>query len=122
MRTKAAVTVAATLEGEDGGVMNGAWGTDVRNADGLIVVSDMATGFWAFRMAVHWLVIGAPRSDGFKGWNGLDWGQPNISSVQDWENGPEYQATFERSGLGKRTGISGTCALPQVGDSRFNEV
>ena len=68
------------LEGEDDGVMNGAWGTDVRNADGLIVVSDMVTGFWAFRM------------EGFKGWNGLDWGQPNISSVQDWENGPEYQA------------------------------
>jgi hypothetical protein len=68
------------LEGEDEGVMSGAWGTDVRNADGLIVVSDMVTGFWAFRM------------EGFKGWNGLDWGQPNISSVQDWENGPEYQA------------------------------
>ncbi len=68
------------LEGEEDGVMNGAWGTDVRNADGLIVVSDMVTGFWAFRM------------EGFKGWNGLDWGQPNISSVQDWENGPEYQA------------------------------
>ena len=68
------------LEGEDEGVMSGAWGTDVRNADGLIVVSDMVTGFWAFRM------------EGFNGWNGLDWGQPNISSAQDWENGPEYQA------------------------------
>jgi hypothetical protein len=68
------------LEGEEDGVMSGAWGTDVRNADGLIVVSDMVTGFWAFRM------------EGFKGWNGLDWGQPNISSAQDWENGPEYQA------------------------------
>ena len=61
-------------------VMMGAWGIDVRNADGLIVVSDMVTGFWAFRM------------EGFQGWNGLDWGVPNISSVQDWENGPQYQA------------------------------
>ena len=68
------------LEGDEDGVMNGAWGTDVRNADGLIVVSDMVTGFWAFRM------------EGFNGWNGLDWGVPNISSVQDWENGPAYQA------------------------------
>jgi hypothetical protein len=55
---------------------NGAFGVDVRNADGLIVVSDMSTGFWTFRM------------DGFQGWNGADWGMPNISSVQDWENGP----------------------------------
>jgi hypothetical protein len=49
---------------------------DVRNADGLIVISDMATGFWAFKWR------------GFDGWNGHDWGVPNISSVQDWENGP----------------------------------
>ena len=58
-------------------VCNGAFGVDVRNADGLIVISDMATGFWAFK----W--------QGFDGWNGNDWGVPNISSVQDWENGPE---------------------------------
>ena len=45
-------------------------------ADGLIVLSDMSTGFWAFRM------------DGFSGWNGEDWGMPNISSAQDWEHGP----------------------------------
>lgn len=51
------------------GVYNGAWGVDVRNYDGLIVTSDMTTGFWAFRM------------DGFDGWTG-------ISSVQDWDNGP----------------------------------
>jgi len=57
-------------------VFNGAWGVDVRNADGLIVVSDMSTGFWAFRM------------EGFQGWNGEDWGMPDISSVQDWEKGP----------------------------------
>ena len=52
---------------------NGAFGVDVRNADGLIVISDMSTGFWTFRM------------DGFQGWNGDDWGYPNISSAQDWD-------------------------------------
>ncbi|MBI4419939.1 MAG: hypothetical protein HY560_03870 [Gemmatimonadetes bacterium] len=55
----------------------GAWGVDVRNADGLIVVSDIATGFWAFKM------------DGFEGWNGHQWGMPNQSSAQDWDNGPD---------------------------------
>jgi hypothetical protein len=55
---------------------NGAFGVDVRNEDGLIVISDSWTGFWTFRM------------DGFDGWNGEDHGMPNISSVQDWENGP----------------------------------
>ena len=54
-------------------VINGAFGVDVRNADGLIVISDMTTGFWTFRM------------DGFNGWNGENWGVPNISSVQEWE-------------------------------------
>jgi len=54
-------------------VINGAFGVDVRNADGLIVISDMTTGFWTFRM------------DGFNGWNGEDWGVPNISSVQKWD-------------------------------------
>ena len=53
-------------------VFNGAFGVDVRNADGLIVVSDMSTGFWTFRM------------DGFRGWNGADWGVPNVSSAQPW--------------------------------------
>jgi hypothetical protein len=61
-------------------VNTGAWGVDIRNSDGLIVVSDMVTGFWVFEM------------EGFSGWNGLDWGMPNISSVQDWENGPEVQS------------------------------
>ncbi len=55
-------------------VINGAFGVDVRNADGLIVVSDMSTGFWTFRM------------EGFSGWNGEDWGMPNISSVQKWDD------------------------------------
>jgi hypothetical protein len=57
-------------------VFNGAFGVDVRNADGLIVVSDMTTGIWTFKM------------EGFQGWNGADWGMPNISSAQDWDNGP----------------------------------
>ncbi len=59
------------------GVYDGAWGVDVRNVDGLIVISDITTGFWALKM------------DGFDGWNGHDWGMPNISSVQDWDNGPD---------------------------------
>jgi hypothetical protein len=60
-----------------GGTNNGAFGVDVRNADGLIVISDMTTGFWAFKM------------DGFDGWNGHQWGMPNNSSAQDWDNGPD---------------------------------
>ncbi len=59
----------------------GAWGVDIRNSDGLIVVSDMSTGLWVFRM------------EGFESWNGLDWGMPNISSAQDWEHGPVVQST-----------------------------
>ena len=73
------------LQGEDlggairdgGGIYDGAWGIDIRNADGLIVVSDYRTGFWAFKM------------DGFDGWNGHQWGMPNASSAQDWDNGPD---------------------------------
>ena len=53
------------------------FGVDVRNADGLIVTSDYRIGFFAFRM------------DGFDGWNGHQWGLPNISSAQDWDNGPD---------------------------------
>jgi hypothetical protein len=62
-------------------ICNGAFGVDVRNADGLIVVSDMASGFWVFRM------------EGFEGWNGEDWGMPNISSVQNWDQGPRAIGT-----------------------------
>lgn len=56
---------------------NGAFGIDVRNYDGLIVVSDMVTGLSLLKM------------DGFDGWHGSDHGMPNISSVQDWDHGPQ---------------------------------
>lgn len=58
------------------GMFQGAFGIDVRNADGLIAISDMSTGLWLFRM------------DGFSGWNGEQWGVPNVSSVQNWDQGP----------------------------------
>jgi hypothetical protein len=61
-------------------VEQGAFGVDVRNYDGLIALSDMRTGLWLFRM------------DGFNGWNGKDYGQPNISSVQDYAHGPVVAA------------------------------
>jgi hypothetical protein len=56
---------------------NGAFGIDVRNYDGLIVVTDMVTGLSLMKM------------DGFDGWHGADHGMPNISSVQDWDHGPQ---------------------------------
>jgi len=58
-------------------VEQGAFGVDVRNYDGLVVLSDMRTGLWLFKV------------DGFNGWNGHDYGMPNISSVQDWDRGPD---------------------------------
>jgi len=66
--------LGSEVEGRPG-MFNGAFGVDVRNADGLIVVSDMSTGFWAFRM------------EGFDGWDGASWGMPDISSAQKWETG-----------------------------------
>ena len=62
---------------EGRGSANGAFGVEVRNADGLIFVSDMSEGLYVLKM------------DGFDGWNGRQWGMPNISSAQDWDNGPE---------------------------------
>jgi hypothetical protein len=56
--------------------MNGAGDIDVRNADGLIVVTDYTTGLWTFHF------------DGFDGWNGKQFRMPNISKEQDWGNGP----------------------------------
>ena len=58
-------------------VMQGAFGVDVRNYDGLVAISDMRTGLHLFKM------------DGFNGWKGEDHGMPNISSVQDWDRGPK---------------------------------
>jgi hypothetical protein len=68
---------AQTPGGRSNSMYEGAWGVDVRNADGLIIISDFDSGFWAFKM------------DGFDGWNGHQWGMPNVSSVQDWDNGPD---------------------------------
>ncbi len=66
-------TYLGSLDADNPGVMRGSFGVDVRNEDGLIVVSDMTTGLWTFRM------------EGFQGWNGEDWGMPDISSVQKWD-------------------------------------
>ena len=66
-------TYLGNLNSENPGVMRGSFGVDVRNEDGLIVVSDMTTGLWIFRM------------EGFQGWNGDDWGMPDISSAQKWD-------------------------------------
>ncbi len=60
------------MTSNDQSVMRSAFGVHVRNADGLIVVCDMSTGLWIFRM------------EGFQGWNGEDWGVPDISSAQKW--------------------------------------
>jgi len=59
--------------GRSGPVFDGAFGVDVRNADGLIVVSDMTTGLWVLEM------------DGFGGWSGDMWGVPDVSSAQKWD-------------------------------------
>jgi hypothetical protein len=58
-------------------VMQGAFGVDIRNYDGLIAISDMRTGLHLFRM------------DGFNRWKGEDHNVPDISSVQDWDRGPK---------------------------------
>ncbi len=68
-------------------VEQGAFGVDVRNYDGLIALSDMRTGLWLFKM------------DGFNGWNGKAFGQPDISSVQDYAHGPTGTAM---SGMSNR--------------------
>jgi hypothetical protein len=66
-------------------VEQGAFGVDVRNYDGMIAIADMNSGLWLFHM------------DGFNSWNGNDFSMPNISSVQDWDNGPVKQASTKRS-------------------------
>lgn len=73
----AAYSADPSTDPRDHGVANGAWGVQVRDADGLVVVSDMTTGFWAFYV------------DGFESWNGHDWGMPDVSTAQHWDSGPE---------------------------------
>lgn len=60
--------------------LNGAADVDIRNTDGLIVLSDYTSGLWVFKI------------DGFDGWNGNNYRLPNISSEQDWDNGPVKQS------------------------------
>ena len=57
-------------------VLNGAADIDIRNADGLIVMTDYTSGLWSFHL------------EGFNGWNGKYWRMPNISEEQDWDRGP----------------------------------
>ncbi|MBI4501909.1 MAG: hypothetical protein HY700_12215 [Gemmatimonadetes bacterium] len=57
-------------------VLNGAADIDIRNADGLVVMTDYTSGLWSFRL------------EGFNGWNGRYWRMPNISEEQDWDRGP----------------------------------
>ncbi len=56
--------------------LHGAWSLDVRNADGLVVVGDLDTGLWTFRL------------EAFEGWSGHGWGVPDVSSAQHWDEGP----------------------------------
>src|SRR5256885_12404573 len=54
----------------------GGYGVDVRNADGLIVMADMHSGFWAFKL------------DGFDGRNRHHRGMPNGSTGPGSANRP----------------------------------
>ncbi len=58
-------------------LVRGAVDVDVRNADGLIIVSDAKTGLWTFRM------------DAFQWWDGAGWGMPDVSSAQHWNRGSD---------------------------------
>ena len=76
-------------------IYNGADGIMVRNTDGLILITDINTGAWFFKM------------DGFDGWNGHDWAMPNISSAQDWDHGPEGAQKPPPPPPGKRIALAG---------------
>lgn len=65
-------------------VSDGALDLDVRNHDGLVVVSDLSTGFWALRV------------EGFHGWSGEDHGVPNLSSAQHWGRNPAEVTDSDR--------------------------
>ena len=73
-------------------VFNGMFGVDVRNADGLIIGTDSASGFWVWRM------------DGFQGWNGEQWGQPDISSAQKWDEPVRRPVSSSRTRRGGEPG------------------
>ncbi len=60
----------------DNSYATGANDVDVRNADGLIVLTDYTSGLWTFHL------------DGFDGWNGKQYRMPNISKEQDWDSEP----------------------------------
>ena len=66
---------------------------------GLIVLSDMRSGLWLFKM------------DGFNGWNGHDYGMPNISSVQDWDHGPEARCQAEARAMAPARAATAVIAL-----------
>lgn len=70
-------TSSATSECDPNAGNQGAFDVEVRNRDGLVVVGDLETGLWFIDV------------EGFDGWDGHGWGIPNMSSVQDWSNGPD---------------------------------
>jgi len=63
--------------------VGGAVAVDIRNSDGLVAVGDQQTGLWLLRL------------ESFTNWDGRGWGYPNISSAQDWANGPSGSTTFD---------------------------
>ena len=71
---------------------NGTFGLDVRNADGLIVISDSRFGFWALHL------------DGFDGWNGHNWGCLTSRALRTGTMDPT-----ERPSPGKRRRGEGGC-------------
>ena len=58
----------------------------------------MRSGLWLFKF------------DGFNGWNGKDHGMPNISSVQDWDHGPEGPSSPLNHMSVARPGGEGACS------------
>lgn len=63
-----------TWEGTD--EAEGAVSVDVRDHDGLVAVSDAATGLWLLRI------------EDFRGWDGRGWGVPDLGPAQRWSRLP----------------------------------
>jgi hypothetical protein len=84
-------------------IYNGAFGVMVRNTDGLILITDVNTGAWFFKM------------DGFNGWNGADWAMPNVSSAQDWDYRPSGAPATPPSPQAKR--VTTVAAAPAYPDT-----